>query len=203
MQDWMKRHKGAIVFTLTLIIAVLLLANAWKHRIVSVQWLTDHKDALSALNSIATLVILLAGAIFSYYRFFRGRTLSLRAELDLEVSIHQVPTEGFFHAARFSAKNVGTSTIWNPRPHLRLELHGAGKQDRFIEIEHWWEQAVSEADNESAAVIEPDETVYFFAQRPIPVDVWAVTYWASLEADSGDTWHIAKTVSNCDQATRS
>jgi hypothetical protein len=174
----------------------LLFANAWKYRIVSVDWLKEQKDALSALSSIITMLILLAGSVFSYYRFFRGRTLSLRLEIGIDVSVHKTTKPFFIHAITVIAKNVGSSTIWNPTPHVTVHIHGPDTIAQEREITGWWEEPIIEDRKLLAPVIDSGETVTFFAHQEIPADAWAVTYTASLRTDNGDSWFAAKTISN-------
>lgn len=192
--DWLRRHKGALIFALSIIAIALLVANAWKHHVLSVEWLKDQKDALAALNSIVTLLVFLAASIFSYYRFFRGRTLSLRADLDIDVSVHETPNEYNLHAYTVTAKNVGTSTIWNPRPYVRVIIHGLKETERSIE--HWYEEEINSSENSNTPVIEADEKATFFGHQEIPKSAWAVTYLATVKADSEDSWFVSKTISN-------
>jgi len=176
------------------LIITLTIANAWKYEVVSAEWLTEQKDALSALSSIVTMLILLAGSVFSYYRFFRGRTLSLRAELVLNASIHATPEKYLIHAITLTAKNVGSTTIWNPKPVISVRIHGPKEIQERREINDWWEEETG--GQQTAAVIDPGETVSFFAQQHVPEQAWAVTYTAALRADIGDIWYVSRTVSN-------
>ncbi len=196
MVIWLKRHKGALTFALSLLMITLGLANAWKHQLISTDWLNTHKDALSALNSIVALLILIAGSLFSYYRFFRGRTLSLRAELSIDVSVHNTPEQFLLHAVTLTAKNVGSSTIWNPTPHISVRVHGPPGLAEGREITDWWNEDRSEDTGATAPVIEAGETVSFFTHQEIASKAWAVTYFASLRADTGDAWFVSKTVTN-------
>lgn len=191
---WLRRHAGPVTFVLSLIVIVLALSNAWKHELVSARWLAGQKDALAALNSIVTMLILLAGSIFSYYRFFKGRTLSLRVELALGISVHQTPRQYRIHAISLSAKNVGSSTVWNPTPEITVHVHGPEGVAATRHITEWSEEGGN--DGHMVAVIDAGETVFFFAHQHIPDDAWAVTYAASVRADQGDVWHISSTVSN-------
>jgi len=50
--DWLRRHKGTLIFALSIIAIALLVANAWKDHVLSVEWLKNQKDALAALNSL-------------------------------------------------------------------------------------------------------------------------------------------------------
>ena len=192
--NWARRHRGAIIFALSIIVILLLIANAWKHQVLSTEWLKNQKEALAALNSIVTLFVFIAGAVFSYYRFFRGRTLSLRADPQIDVSVHPTDGSSNIHAYELSIKNVGTSTIWNPKPHLKLIIHGPSSIESEREISGWYEEA--KANEHTVPVIEADERVSFFGHQQIQSEAWAVTYIASIEADSGDSWHISKTVTN-------
>lgn len=198
MLTWLLRHRGAITFALTLLLIVLALANAWKYNFVSANWLSNQKDALSALNSLITMMILVAGSAFSYYRFFKGRTLSLRSELTLNVTVHQTPKRYRIHAITLTAKNVGSSTVWNPTPKITVQIHGPEGIEETRHIDDWWEEEAEGADKNLAPVIDAGETVSFFAHQHIPDEAWAVTYLALLRADQGDVWYVSKTISNKD-----
>lgn len=192
--NWIRRHKGALIFALSIIAIALVIANAWKHQILSVDWLKSQKDALAALNSIVTLLVFIAGSVFSYYRFFKGRTLSLRADPQIDVSVHSTDGSANIHAYNLTIKNVGTSTIWNPKPHLKLIIHGPPGINGEREISGWYEE--ERANDHTVPVIEADERVSFFGHQKIKNEAWAVTYIASIQADSGDSWYVSKTVTN-------
>jgi hypothetical protein len=194
MLTWVRRNRGTILFVLTLVVTGLLVGNAWKARLVSLAWLATQKDTIGALNSIVGMFVLVIGSIFSYFRFFRGRTLSLRSELAITVSVHVTTEKYLIHAITLSAKNVGNATIWNPLPHISARVHAPPHAQTTIEIGDWEHEQVQSA--EMVPVVDPGETVTFFAVRHIASEAWAVTYSASLRADQGDTWHVCKTVSN-------
>lgn len=195
MLVWIRRHVGAIIFSLTLFVAILLLANAWKHNIISARWLKDQKDALSSINSIATTILFIAGAIFSYYRFFRGRLLTVKAELSLSVSIHPTPENSLLHSITLTVKNVGAFPIWNPIAIVTVIIHG-GESAGTEEIRQWDTPRASADISNAFPIVESDETVSFFAIRRIPKSAWAVTYMATLSADTGDAWFTSRTVTN-------
>lgn len=195
MLTWLHRHNGAIVFAATLLVAVLVLANAVKHNFISAEWLKEQKDALSAINSIATTILVIAGAIFSYYRFFKGRLLSLKAEPSLSISVHPTSRDTLLHAITLRVKNAGSSTIWNPTAMVTVVIHGPEPTPNE-EIRHWdTPQAVVDV-SDTFGLIESDESVSFFALRYIPKTAWAVTYTASISADTGDVWFASQTVTN-------
>lgn len=192
---WLRRHSGAIIFALTFLIIILALGNAWEHSLVSLEWLSNRKDALAALNSIVTMTILITGAVFSYYRFFKGRTLSLRMDLALSVTVHSTREQYLMHAITLTAKNVGTSTIWYPAPRITVRIHGPKSKEELRQVDDWWD--INE-DPQLTPVIDAGESVLFFTHQIIPDDAWAVSYSASLRADQGDVWRVFKTISNTD-----
>lgn len=126
IRRWRRRHNDAISFGLVVLIAALVSVDAWKYKLISVSWLNERKDAFSAVNSITTTTLLIGGGIFSYYKFFKGRILSPKAELSLSISVH-LPTscsDFMLHAIMLTIKNVGSSTVWNPAPLVTIIIHG-------------------------------------------------------------------------------
>lgn len=190
-----KRYKTEINFILSLIAAILIIANLQKYQYISSQWLKDQKDALAALNSIITMIVIVAGAIFSYYRFFFGRTFALRTELSLDVSVHGTNESFTLHAINLNVKNIGGLSLWNPKARLTLVIHGETEVKR--EISDWQEDHFSADQDRSAisTVIESGETTSFFTYERIPENAWAVTYVACLTVDQA-SWKVSKTVTN-------
>jgi len=111
---WFIRHRESIIPALLTIVAALLLANLVRHGVLSASRLAKNKDALSALQSCVQVVVLVLGAIFSYYRFFRGRTFVARG--DLIVTVITVNAErASLHGVTLEFKNLGTTTVWRPK----------------------------------------------------------------------------------------
>lgn len=195
-----RRNSGLVVFILTLLIAALFVAGLWRRQIVSLAWLASNKDGIGAASSIASTALLIVGATFAYFRFFRGRTLALRAELQLSAVVHPTKQPHLIHAITLKVKNVGGSTIWHPTPRLRFKCYGQAADSATGEIAF---SDVTEAPSEmrdtaaaSFSVIETEETVSFFAVREVPEAVWVAVYKATLTADSGDVWTAYCSVAN-------
>jgi len=194
MRAWIDRHRDSLVFALSMTAVALGVLVSWRHGVLSSAWLEKNKDVVSAACNLVGAAVLVLGAIASYLRFFRGRTLSLRAELALAVSTHPTTDGVVLHAVTLTARNVGNATIWNPVPQMTLEVHGPPDTVASEVISNWSEETARVAG--FVPVIEPGETVMFFAVRRIPVSAWAVAYGATLRADRGDTWHTSRMVSN-------
>src|SRR5438270_7898831 len=124
MRAWFERHRGEIVGVLSLCVTALALANVLKERSISLAWLRDNKDAITAATGIATTLLVFLGGIFSYYRFFRGRTFAARAELKLTVSVHSTTEDFHLHTIIAEMKNLGSMPIWDPRPTIWFTVYG-------------------------------------------------------------------------------
>jgi hypothetical protein len=196
IKDFLLKNRANIIIFLTIAILLLCIAILWKSGIVSLSALKEQKDSISAIQSILTIIFLIFGAVASYYRFFRGRTFSTRAELELDVSIHKCKDQFYLHAISLTAKNVGTISIWNPKPKIQVQIHSQNDKEKIRVISDWWEEDSSDVATEMVTLIDSGETVTFFAHQEIPLESYAVTYLASMSCDSGDIWHTAKTISN-------
>src|SRR5437016_5444752 len=105
---WFTRHRDTIVPLLVVIVASLFLVNLIKHDILTASQLASNKDALAALQSAVQVVFIILGAVFSYYRFFRGRTFITRADVSIKVEVIQATDEFNVHALTVEFKNLGT-----------------------------------------------------------------------------------------------
>ncbi|SRR6266478_3153962 len=195
MSAWLERHRGEILGILTLSVTALALANVLKERSISLTWLEDNKDAITAATGIATTLLVFLGGIFSYYRFFRGRTFAARAELKLSVSVHPTTEHFHFHSIVAEIKNLGTMPIWDPRPTIWFTTHGPEGSSRNV-IDDWFAPPSLSGQNSYLTVIESSETTSYFAQQKIPKTEWVVTYIMAVRSRSGDVWHFGTTVSN-------
>jgi hypothetical protein len=81
MKKWLTHHRDVVIPALVILATVLVLANLMKYKLLTASVLASNKDALAALSSAVSIIAISAGAVFSYYRFFRGRTFYSRAEL--------------------------------------------------------------------------------------------------------------------------
>ena len=97
--------------------------DLWKYGFLRPKLAADYKDAVDVWSKAASSAILLTGAVLSYFRFFYGRTLSRRADVALAVTSILDPRGDRLHSAIVTVKNVGTVTIWHPKPSIEVRLH--------------------------------------------------------------------------------
>jgi hypothetical protein len=195
----LRSYRGEIFVVLSLIAVVLLVANLVKDGLVTAELLESNKGAIDAGSKIVTGVLLLVGGLFSYFRFFRGRLLAVRAEVSIQVSVHKSPHDFNLHAIQISMRNVGSSAIWEPEPELWITLDEAESSKH--EVVREWSDLPGCDDPSFASVIDTGESVLFFCRRRIPKRVWAVTYQVAVRSASGDIWQSGTTVSNMLEAS--
>jgi len=189
MASIFRRRKGEIYLLLLIVAAALLAANLYKYG--SIAWLAKNKDAIGSLSSIIGCILLLLAGIASYYRFFKGRMFSCRAEIDLSVSIHETPNAYLLHAIHVKLRNVGSVPLWKPR--VLLEVHGHGTPDYRVSRSI---ESICVGLEQGINVIDSGESTSFFTHEQIPRNIWVVIYLVTVRVKSGEIWQETMTVSN-------
>src|ERR1700678_1114938 len=124
MKSWLTRHRDVTIPALVVVVAALVLANLMRYKLLTATALASNKDSLSALSSAVSVIPIIAGSVFSYYRFFRGRTFFCRAELKVNVTVIPTGTGVNLHAVALEVKNIGSLSIWDPIPVIRIDEYG-------------------------------------------------------------------------------
>ena len=190
----MLRHSGPLIAALGVAAAALIVANFFKYRATIVGGLAEHKDPLSAAASAVNIAAVSVGAVLSYYRFFRGRTFSTRADLGLSVSIIPTPSDTYLHAVYLRIKNIGTLSIWDPRPSLQIRYYG---QHPGVEtLESWRELEAPGRRRRGLPVVDAGEVASFSAILEVPRSTWAVGYEAFVESSDNALWKESILVAN-------
>jgi hypothetical protein len=177
------------------ILVVLLLAYSRKIRVLSLDWLKINKDALTAVNSLCSTLALVVASILAYYRFFRGRTLTTRAELSIDINAISGLENISLHSISVSAKNIGTVTIWEPKLIVYTVARRGDGRISESKIDQWHEFSNRNVDTKPRlSAIDSGESADFSAENYVDGDVWVVTYTAILSCTTGDSWSKAQTV---------
>lgn len=196
MKKFYRQNYGQIIVGLTIIAIGLFLVNLIKRDIIGLEWLSKNKDSIGAINDIFSIAILLVASIFSYYRFFRGRTFAMRAKPKITTTVHNTSENFFIHAITVKIENVGQLPIWNPSPVTVAKVHGPDDSEKDRVVDNWSRPPFTSDKELETVVIETGETISFFAHQKIPKEVWAVTYSTSIKSESKDIWATNLTVSN-------
>lgn len=184
---WISRHWLALSLGLVALICATLVFGLVRYGYLSWAILASRKDAFAALQSLLTTLGFLVAFLFSYYRFFAGRTFARLADLTIAAGCADSPGGGRLHGITVCVKNVGTLTIREPELNLYVTDHLA---DGKIS-----EQAVAkftfagwQSPPRAQQLIDPGETDQFHAVREVPAGTYASTYFAIVEDDVGNSW---------------
>lgn len=191
---WLLRNRETLFPALSAVALALLIAVLVRLDILTASKLAANKDALSALSSSVSMIIILIGSVFSYYRFFRGRTFFARADIDIEVTIIDTDSDQLIHFVVIEIKNIGTLPIWNPTPVVDVTTID-GRTHKRERWDNWLEGRVTNS-TEVYTVVDSGEDASFFNEHKVAKDAWAVAYVAYVTAESGETWKKAIMVQN-------
>ena len=191
---WLLRNRETLFPALSAIILALLIAVLVRLDVLTASKLAANRDALSALSSSVSMILLTIGGVFSYYRFFRGRTFFARADISIEVTVIDTDSDELIHFVVVEIKNIGTLPIWNPVPVVDVTAIDADEERR----ERWdnWVEGSLNRGAEVHTVVDSGEDASFFNTHRVPKSVCAVAYVAFVTAESGETWKKAVMVQN-------
>lgn len=196
MRAWIQRHFGALATVAFVSALTLLVLDLWKYGFLRPKFAADYKDAVDVWSKAASSAILLTGAVLSYFRFFYGRTLSRRADVALAVTSILDPRGDRLHSAIVTVKNVGTVTIWHPKPSIEVRLHCDARPEGSPSLQVTVERVQRNPSDwkTSTSLIEPGESVSYCFLASTPSASWAATFLATVSCDSGDVWSAYATV---------
>jgi hypothetical protein len=192
---WITQRREVILPALIIAVAILVLGNLVVHDFLTASIFTENAVALDALSDATTISAVVVGAVFSYYRFFRGRTFFRRAEPRLSVAVYSTSEDYNLHAVTLELKNIGSMAIWNPVPVVEVFEYGPEGVSKTV-WENWQEARSPWATGEDLSIVDSGETVSFISHKEVPKVKWAVAYVAFIHCDGGDIWKCATTASN-------
>lgn len=85
-------------------------------------------------------------------------------------------------------------SIWDPKPHVRVELEGLEEGGSYV-ITNWLDEAPVGQERDKC-VIDPGETATFVMRHTFDKTIPAVTYIASMTSEKKDSWTIGASFAN-------
>ena len=83
-------------------------------------------------RSLLETILLVFGAIASYFRFFKGRTFSPRLTINATVEVFPIDAAKMLHVLNVDVKNVGSTAIWGLEPRVEIYFHGEERTEEDI-----------------------------------------------------------------------
>lgn len=189
------RFYSALIVALSVLIALLLIAVLFRYGFISGPALVRNKDLIDVEAKILGAAVLTFGAVASYFRFFKGRTLSPRLTVSPQVEVLQIDSARNLHVLSVEVKNVGSVAVWGLEPHVEIHFHG-GQLKPEPDVGNWFTPLEQKDVRRRLHMLDTDESSQFVVHREVPVDCWAVTYFARVDLSSGHSWHRIVTASN-------
>ena len=199
-------YVGDVIIALSVVLVVLLAARAYQ-KWSSLSDITHIKTTVELASIALGIVLGAVAAIAGYRRFFKGRTFSERAKLELsshavcEVFVDAEIEEGqavessirLLHVVDLSVENVGSSTLWDPEVDVK-----ARQLESKAEFSTFGEQDGIEGATDKLSIpgIEPGEAVYYHYRFVVPKEVAAFRISAEVRTSRKNVWHRAMTLAN-------
>ena len=194
MNRFVRRNRNVILLWGVLIVIGLLIANAWHHELITPEILKKNKDAIQAASSVLTATVVVVGAFLTYYRFFKGRTFSLRGQIEIKVNVHDLLDAENLHVVKVLFKNVGTTAIFNPK--LKLIVHILGDNEERRVIDQWFDPGKELVDVPRMYFVDPEESASFLTHVTVSKMSPSVIYTAIISSEEKVIWQDAQSVSN-------
>lgn len=193
MRPWVE-SKGYKPWLL-LVLFALLIAVLLKRNILSLTILTQHRNMLDGVYTITMIVVLIAGSVVSYLRFFKGRLWKPKMVINPSAGIVQLKDINL-HWIDIGLENRGSVAIWNYVVDLTVDYHRRSAPGYQKPNFHSMKRSV----RESELVIDVGEIAYEHATIRIPKDVEVVTYKIVMTSPDGTKWDRCITISNRQEA---
>ena len=191
---WARLYSPLIV-ALSMTVAVLLIAVSFRVGLISPGLLVANKEFIDVSTRLLGALVLTLGAIASYFRFFKGRTLSPRLKIEALVEVIPIDSSRNLHVLSVEVTNVGTVAIWGLQPRIEIRYHGDDSRTEE-DIGDWWTPLDHRDGKTRLRMLDTEESSQFAVHRDVPVTVWAVTFFTRISLSSGHSWHRVTTASN-------
>ncbi|ASU34680.1 hypothetical protein MuYL_2793 [Mucilaginibacter xinganensis] len=180
-----------------IVILSLLIGNLFKYHFFTVDRIIKQKEFISVTKDVITLLTIVLGAIFSYYRFFNGRTFSAKAEIEIEVTLIAKPGDKIMHALTVSIINIGTLSIWNPIAKVAVrDFNNNDEKYKEAVVEGFDKVNYHNEVGDRNFIINPGEKAHFMYWKEFDLATWAVTYVAEIKCANNRIWQKTITVAN-------
>lgn len=178
---------------LFLAVLVLGIGVLFKNQYLTKEAVKSDKDFYAALSSIATLGFLVVGGALSYIRFFKGRTLRSKINLELKTGIISLK-DHFLHWVEVEIKNSGSVTIW----HYQTQIIAALRKNSISCKVEVTDYIPSHDPNSGILLIDAGESSYEQGFLEVPKDVEVVSFQVTITDKYNHTWTRAITSKNAE-----
>lgn len=193
------RYRKEIAVILITIFFLLFLVHLIQSNFITKNLFVDNKDVIDGLSKILSAAVLIIGAIFSYFKFFKGRIF--KEKLLINISSKLIDNkENNLHVIDVELKNIGDTAIWYPNETIQLiYIANNGTETISNETPNSPDEKLDKRKN--IFLIEPQEVSYRHFTKFLPTEILALTFKIDIISNRGNKWSKSITIENKKTAT--
>jgi hypothetical protein len=151
-----------------------------------------NKDFIDTLSKIITAGILIIGGVFSYLKFFKGRTLSPKLVISPKSGIVR-DRKGYLHWIEVQIENKGSVAIWSYETSIYAifdgNIHSRVPISNFVPLP-------TKAKVKDERLVDVGESVFEHAFLVVPRNVYSITFQIEVKDKKNNVWVRSLTVEN-------
>lgn len=188
------KYKYQLLFTLIGILIILIILALIKKGILTINNLEELKNYFNLLTKIISSFILTIGAVFSYYRFFKGRTFSERININVQIKVFEYSNNSKIHTIDLELKNTGNVPIKNVSSEVLAVLIDGEENEIYAVLTD--EEIVPE---DFVNIIDTQEIDSRHYKIKVPNDIKAVLFKIKVTSRKKNIWTKIVTIPNKDE----
>lgn len=185
------RESEGVIPWLILIIFFLVIALLIKYNVFPQNISDNTKNLVDAATKIITTIVLMIGGLFSYIKFFKGRLLSPKININFNSGVIKINDKNL-HWLEVQLENKGTVSVWDYTTNIYAIFDG--DTALHIPLTDFVPHPLETLERERA--IDINETVFEHAFLKVPLTVSAVTFKVEIKDKTDTLWWRSCTVSN-------
>lgn len=187
-------YRYIIVTFLLLIVILLIIYLLIQYKIISILWFQSHQYLFDISLTMLQILVILLGAILTYYRFFKGRTFSEKLIIKINIRVIKAKEKNNLHFLDINLYNSGSVLITNPIISIFIKKYKSKtEENESIALPFKYEDEACEKIRQF--VIQPQESDSYSYLYKVSSDIWAVTY-SIIVNSKGKIWKRNITIPN-------
>ncbi|MEM1221584.1 MAG: hypothetical protein AAGH40_02385 [Verrucomicrobiota bacterium] len=174
-------------------LALLIVGVPFKTGHLTLELLGQNKDVITAVTSLLTFLLVSIGGAFTYFKFFKGRLLSRRLNIDLTAKVFNLKDFNNL-CIDIILDNVGLVSLWDLE--ISVDSESFDLRNRNLSISKF---VLTENIPNIFRVIDPGEKGYEQVLIPIPKDSAYMITKISIQDRDEFKWNRSITVKNIEQ----
>jgi hypothetical protein len=154
---------------------------------------TDYKNLTDIISNIVSILILVIGAILSYFKFFKGRVFKENLELIAFAKVFKINKKSNSILFNIKIQNIGNISITNPKTYMTIEYLDDDNTLKLIDVDL---EVESTTNYKNWNVIEPKANFNVHLLHKLKKDISAIRFHFQLISDKNNTWSRIVTIPN-------